>query len=99
MKRNKTVSFYNKFFQKPVRHVSDKNGSSFVMNKFTSSSKCCVHQVQTEKKYHTGKNVGHHSEIKSQNLCKIEYKKFCLNAGGGNYLVEEDIVGCNRTRW
>ena len=35
--------------------------------------------------------------LRNQSLCKIEYRKFCLNGGESNYLVDEDIVGCNCT--
>ena len=51
----------------------------------------CIYQAHTENK------VGHHSKIKSQGSCENEYKKYCLNGGECYYLVEEDIVGCNRT--
>ena len=47
----------------------------------------CLYQAHTEFR------VGHHSEIKSQGPSKAEYKKYCLN--GGDYLVGEDILGCN----
>ena len=43
--------------------------------------------------------MGHHSEIKSESLCKKENKKFCLNGGDCNYLVDEDIVACNCTSY
>ena len=51
----------------------------------------CIYQAQTENK------VGDHSKIKSQIPCENEYKKYCLNGGECDYLVEEDIVGCNCT--
>ena len=41
--------------------------------------------------------VGQHSEIKSESLCKKEYKKYCMNGGECHYLVEEDIVASNCT--
>ena len=41
--------------------------------------------------------VGQYSEIKSQNLCENEYKKYCLNGGECYYLIDENIVGCNCT--
>ena len=51
----------------------------------------CIYQVNSETK------VGHHSEIKIESPCKKEYKKFCLIGGECFYLVDEDIVACNRT--
>ena len=51
----------------------------------------CIYQAQTENK------VGHHSKMKSQGPCENEYKKYCMNGGECNYLVEEDIVACNCT--
>ena len=51
----------------------------------------CIYPAQTENK------VGHHNKIKSQGPCEKEYKKFCLNAGECDFLVDEDIVGCNCT--
>ena len=50
-----------------------------------------IDQVNSEKK------MGHHSEIKSENLCEKEYRKYCLNGGKCYYLVDEDIVACNCT--
>ena len=52
----------------------------------------CIYRVHTEKK------VGHHSEIKSQSPCKIEYKHYCSN-DECYYLVDEDIVGYNCSWW
>ena len=49
----------------------------------------CIYQTQTQNK------VGHHSKIKGQGPCENEYKKYCLNAGEGYYLVDEDIVAGN----
>ena len=46
----------------------------------------CIYQVNSEKQ------VGHHSEIKSESPCEKEYKKYCLNGGECYYLVDEDIV-------
>ena len=46
--------------------------------------------------YQVNPKVGQHSEIKSENPCKKEYKKYCLNGGQGFYL-DEDFVGCNCT--
>ena len=51
----------------------------------------CIYQDQTEN------TVGHHSEIKSEGPCEIEYKKYCMNGGECFYLVDEDIVACNCT--
>ena len=51
----------------------------------------CIYQAQTENK------EGHHSKIKSQDACEIEYKKYCSNGGKCCYLVDEDIVGCKCT--
>ena len=44
-------------------------------------------------------NVGQYSEIKIQNPCENEYKKYCLNGGECYYLIDEDIVGCHCTRF
>ena len=49
----------------------------------------CIYQVQPK--------VGHHSEIKSEGPCEIEYKKYCMNGGKCFYLVDDDIVACNCT--
>ena len=49
----------------------------------------CINQMNSEKK------VGHHSEMKSENPCEKEYKKYCLNGGECYYLVYQDIVDCN----
>ena len=49
----------------------------------------CIYQVKP--------NVGDHSEIKSEGHCEKEYKKYCLNGGECFYLVDEEIVACNRT--
>ena len=51
----------------------------------------CIYQAHIQNK------VGHHSKIKSQDLCENEYKKYCLNGGDCFYVVNEDIVGCNCT--
>ena len=51
----------------------------------------CTYQVNSETK------VGHHSEIKCENPCRKEYKKYCLHEGECVYLVDEDIVTCNCT--
>ena len=51
----------------------------------------CIYQAHTENK------GGHHSKIKKQGPCKNEYKKYCLNGGKCNDLVDEDNVGCNCT--
>ena len=48
----------------------------------------CIHQVISEK------NVGHHSEIKTESPCGEQHKKYCLNGSECYYLVGEDIVGC-----
>ena len=49
----------------------------------------CIYQVYSEK------NVGHHSEIKSESPCEKRNKKFCLNGGECYSLVGEDVVACN----
>ena len=51
----------------------------------------CIYQANSEK------NVGHHSEIKSESPCEKEYKKYCLNGGECYYLNDEDILACNFT--
>ena len=51
----------------------------------------CIYRVCPDKK------LRHHSGIKIQNLCENECKKYCLKGGECYYLVDEDIVGCNRT--
>ena len=38
-----------------------------------------------------------YSEIKIQNPCENEYKKYCLHGGECFHLIDEDIVGCNCT--
>ena len=43
------------------------------------------------------RNVGQHSEIKSESPCEKENKKYCMNGGESYYLVDEDIVACNCT--
>ena len=43
------------------------------------------------------KNVGQYSEIKIQNLCENEYKKYCMNGGECYYLNAENIVACDCT--
>ena len=40
----------------------------------------CIYQVNSRK------NVGHHSEIKSEIPGEKEYKKYCLNGGESYYL-------------
>ena len=35
----------------------------------------CIYEVNP------GKEVGQHSEIKSESPCEKEYKKYCLNGG------------------
>ena len=47
-----------------------------------------MYQVHTEDK------AGHHSQIKSQSPCEIEYKDNCLNSEC-YFIVDENIVGCN----
>ena len=53
----------------------------------------CIYQVHTKNK------LKHHSEIKSESPCEKEYKKYCMNGGECFYLVEEDTVACNCTRF
>ena len=50
-----------------------------------------TYQVNSETK------MGQHREIKSENLCEKEYKKYCMNGGECCYLVDDDIVACNCT--
>ena len=45
--------------------------------------------------FYPGKKVGQFSEIKIQNPCENEYKKYCLNGGECYFLIDDDIVGCN----
>ena len=59
---------------------------SISMNLLVAAS-FCIYQAHFEKK------VGHHSKIKIQGACEIEYKKYCLNGGEWFYLVDEDTVG------
>ena len=56
-----------------------------------AASAFCIYQVKSEKK------LAHHSEIKSENSCEKEYKKYCLNGGECYHLVDEDFVACNCT--
>ena len=51
----------------------------------------CLYQETLEKK------LGHNSHLKTENSCKKEYKKYCLNGGECYYIVDEDIVSCNCT--
>ena len=51
----------------------------------------CTYWVYPEKK------MGQPSEIKIQNLCENEQKKFCLNGGECYFLTDEFIAGCNCT--
>ena len=51
----------------------------------------CIYEAHTEMK------VEHHSEIKSQDLYKNEYKKSSSNCGECYYLVNEDDLGCKCT--
>ena len=50
-----------------------------------------TYQVYSEMK------VGQHREIKSESPGKKEYKKYCMNGGECNYLVDEDFVACKCT--
>ena len=38
--------------------------------------------------------MGQHSENESECPCEKEDKKYCLNGGECDYLVDEDIVAC-----
>ena len=49
----------------------------------------CMYCVYPEK------NVGPYSEIKIQNPCETDDKKYCLNESECYYLIDEVIVGCN----
>ena len=51
----------------------------------------CMCWVYSEKK------VGHYSEIRIQNPCENEYKKYCLSGGEGCYLIDQKTVGYNCT--
>ena len=51
----------------------------------------CMYSVYSEK------NAGQYSEIKIQNPCENEYKKFCLSSGECYHLNDEDNLGCNCT--
>ena len=46
---------------------------------------------------HPEKIVGSYSEIKIQNHCENQYKKYYLNGGECYFLIDEDFVGCNCT--
>ena len=61
--------------------------SSFLL----AAASFCIYQAHTENQ------MGHHSKIESQGPCENEYKNYWLNSGECYYLVDEDIVGCNRT--
>ena len=58
--------------------------SGFLILLITASF--CMHWVYAEK------IVGQYSEIKIQNPCENEYKKYCLNGGECYYLIEAVIV-------
>ena len=45
------------------------------------------------------KKVRQYGGMKIQNLCENDYKKCCLNGGECYYLIDEDILGCNCTRF
>ena len=60
----------------------------FVCLILVETASFCVYWVYPEK------NVLQYSEIKIQNPCENEYKKYCLNGGECYYLYDEDIVGC-----
>ena len=49
----------------------------------------CIYQVNP--------NVGHLSEIKTENPVEKEYKTYCFNNGECYHVDDEDIVGCNCT--
>ena len=49
----------------------------------------CICQVHAENK------VGHYGEVKIQNACENEYKKYCFNGAECYYLVVEDFLGYN----
>ena len=71
--------------------MRDENSSSVRLPNFTGNS-LFLHVLGLSR----GK-VGQYSEIKFQNACENEYKKYCLNGGECYYLSEEDIVGCKCT--
>ena len=52
----------------------------------------CIYRVCPEKK------LGHHINIEGQGPYENEYKKYCLNGGDCDFLIDEDIVDCNCTR-
>ena len=41
---------------------------------------------------HTEEKLGHHGEIRSQDLYENGYKKYCLSGGECYYLVHEEIL-------
>ena len=41
------------------------------------------------------KKVRQYSEIKIQNPCENEYKKYCLNGDACYYIIDDYAVGCN----
>ena len=51
----------------------------------------CIQQVNSEKK------VGNSNHLKTESSCGKEYKKYCLNGGECQYLIKEDVEGCNCT--
>ena len=53
----------------------------------------CIYQAHTENK------VGQHREIKSESPSEKENKMDCMNGGECHYLVVENIVACNYTRF
>ena len=51
----------------------------------------CKYQLNSEKE------VGHHSEIKSESPCEKDYNNYCLNGSECYSLVDEDIVAFSCT--
>ena len=62
-----------------------------VANVLLAAMDFCIYQLKS------GKKLGHNSHLESGNLFAKEYKKYCLNGGECDYLVEEHIVACNGT--
>ena len=70
---NWNVSFYHNFFQKWVRHVRDKDISSFACNNLTSRIRL-LHKSNSSRE-----KLGQHGENKHQSPSGQRYNDFCLN--------------------
>ena len=71
--------------------MSDKTILMSVCLTLLEKASFCMYWVHPEKK------MGEYSEIKIQNPCENEYKKYCLNGGECFHLIDEDTVGRNCT--